>query len=897
MDCPQALDTPNEEPFMDKLFIGRKELLAIIDDCVADMPQCHTIMFTGEGGFGKTAFLRRISREYKDTSNVVVVQLDYGHAGFQSLPALTYSFLTQLLEQQVITWDDLQAYREKQKIAERAFEDEKGDEVVHQLEDEAYLFIISKVNQMLLLSNRRLLVLSDTVEATTYQDVRINMLASEFKNAVIVVAGRPNPIVVNRFKEEYPSIFGPKGWNVHPVRTIGAFTPEEVSDYFAQMLPGPLKPAMIETIAFLTEGKPVLLALTVEWLKHNIQLPKEINKSKKELESLDDLELRQLRKYFERALVERVRAIRSPLDRAILYMSFLDRRYNKQILQLVLDNLLPEEVEALEPELQQMAFIRSFLGQSSGLLHDEAKRLINQHAWPPHDPSGEERRTLARKVINGFYLPEIKRLRSSVAIAIKATSGVQLSVYYPDERLAYELEMECLGYHYKISLDEGRRYATQLIQEEVSHSKREGIRQEIAKIDVPEAEITVARMNLARGQFEGNREILEQALEQENLPSWYRITLLRELSEIPPDPEGKAAYLRRAMEIAEQTRDQAEIARTCNSFGLMYRRQGMWIQAEESYKRTLDILKSIDDPDQKAGTLTNMAYAQLLKGELDLAESLVSIAMKIRESTGNQVGLALGYPVWGDIADAKGNRDQAVRAFRTAASLFEKLGREQDHARALIRLAEDKRRDRDFGAAEELLRPALNQPPAVRAWAERELGALYRAQGMQTEDPQEKKGKYKEAMAAFQQSLDTCRQKRDWYGQAQALYDLVFTSFVMSRRVNESYAEQLTAMIAEHGYLIIKAQLDEIYADVVYERGEIIPAFHQYVEVAKVLATRHVRKYEEMFERFKIKFLAQPGSTQKELCDYFDRVAAELAQGNRLHSALNNLCQAIRIAY
>jgi hypothetical protein len=129
---------------------------------------------------------------------------------------------------------------------------------------------------------------------------------------------------------------------------------------------------------------------------------------------------------------------------------------------------------------------KRLLDETSGLLHDEAKYLINEYAWPAYNPLYEDRALLARKVIDRLYLPEIKRLRPEAAAILKDASGVpaQLS----QELLRHELEMECLDYHYRISLSEGRRYVTRLIREAVGASlagallsKREGMRHEITK--------------------------------------------------------------------------------------------------------------------------------------------------------------------------------------------------------------------------------------------------------------------------------------------------------------------------------------------------------------------------------------------------------------------------------
>lgn len=891
----------SQELFVDK-FIGREDLLAIVDEAIADGPNNHVITFVGEGGIGKTALLRRMAKKYDKIKDIILVQLDFtksevlgGHL------AIIEIAISQWLKQGLLNQNDLKTtlkgiYDPARKADVEGQKKEEIDDLLQRGDRK----IINYVNNKIKVNNKRVLFIFDSIDEASEEVMRdVASIFSLVENGVCIFAGRDEDEVaaMKYFNVLFPDIYGSKGWHVTEPLRLGKFTVAETAKYFAKVLPSGLKSGLVETIYILTAGKPVLLALTAEWFKDNVQLPEGINKSKQELEALEPYQLLRLQRHFEMDLVESVRAVRQPLDLAILYMSFLDRRYDKLILQLALDYLPPGEVEALEPRLRRMAFIRSFLDDSSGLLHDEAKRLINQYAWPPYDPTGEERFLLARKVIDGFYKPKIKELRTAVAIAIKKT-GVQ-QVYQPKDRLAHELEMECLDYHLKISLDEGRSYVTQLIKEEISLRKREGIRHEITKrAGEAEAEVAVARMNLRRGQFEGNQEIVEQALKEKALSPWYRMTLLYELSDAPTNPEEKAAYLERAMEIAEQTRDQKAAALIYNDLGLMFRRQGLWDKAEESYGETLKILKFVDDPDQKASTLNNLAYVKFLQGDLDLAEHLADMALKERDKLGNQLGIAFSHLTKGQIVQANGHHVQAVRDYGMAARLFKKLGRDQNHALALVYLSETKRMDRDFEAAEALLGLGLEQPLSeIRARAERELAALYRTQGMLLEEPAEKNRKYEAAIATFQKSLQTSQLKRDWYGQAQALYDLIFMGFIIDGTIDEDYSKQLNAVLADHNYPILQAQLAELYAEVKYYRGEVQTAFKAYIDVANILSRRNIRKYNDMFARFKDKFLAQSSQIQHELSDYFEEVIAELPPQSRLHSSLSSLCRALQLAY
>ncbi len=891
----------DEELFVDK-FIGREDLLDIVDEAISDVPNNHVITFLGEGGIGKTALLRRIYRKYENRNDIIVIHLDYAQAGMTSSLSVLRHVMKQFLAAEFIAPDDTAVLESKSSIAQNAFEEGKEEEEFEKIQLDAIHGMIDRFNDVHAISRKRLVAVGDSYETMVFNDVveEIAQWSSAIKNSVLIYAGRPNDACKKSFEDIFPRTYGSAGWKVHKPIEIGLFDVANTTSYFAKVLPAPLEPELVETITMLTSGKPVLLALTAEWFKQNVELPKDINMTKADLETLNPIELRQKKKEFEQALVERVRAMQEPFSHALLYMSFLDRRYDKRILQLALDNLPVEEIEALEPKLKRMAFIRSFLEEESGLLHDEAKRLINEYVWPPYDPEYEERRALSRKVIDKFYLPEIEKLNAVITNATKLTVVTESRAYHsPEEYLLHRYEMECLDYHFRISLDEGRRYVTQLIRKRVTLPLREDMRREItARAGSVEAMVAVARMNLARGKFDQSREIIAQELECDDLSPWYRTMLLYELSDVPIDPHDKAVYLREALNIAEESQDKLAMARINNDLGLMYRRQGLWKEAEDAYQQTLEILKSVDDPNQRAATLNNLSFVKMLQGELDLAESLADIALGIRKEQANQAGIAFSHLTKGEIAEAKGNREQATLAYQTAAALFKELGRDQNYAEALIHLSEIKRIDREFEVAEEFLTFGLQQPSSeIRAKAERELGALNRTQGLQSENTKEKADKYKVAVGAFQKSLETSKQKRDLYGQAQALYDLVFMSYLMEDRINDDYADQLREILDKHDYRILKVQLDEIYADVAFDQGEIISAFQTYVEIARVLSSHHIRKYTAMLERFKSRFLSQPVEFQQEMCTYFDQVIAGLPPESRLRSSLDSLCQAISIAY
>jgi hypothetical protein len=885
----------NTERFVDQ-FVGRTDILNRIQAAIDDIPQRYVIRILGEGGVGKTALLRKLSRVNQYNSSVVVFAIDYSQARFQSLPSIANTLIEQLLDNNLLSKEGVNAFQNKLTSAQEAFKAGEPVEVVNNMSMEAYLLAIEEVNQALQQKKKRLLILSDSIEYSTdiEKGKRINKLGSLIQNTVIVVAGRPKAFVIERLEQEYETIFGNTDWIMPDIEVLENFNLDNTIAYFEQILRYPPDEISIKKIHKLTNGKPVLLAFVAEWLKRHITLPDALNKIDKESEISDHLQSK-----FEYELVAQMRELQQPLDNALLKLAYLWRRYDKRILKIVLD-ITFSEVEQMEPELYSMAFVRSFIDDSSGLLHDEAKSLITKYAWPYHDPTGTERRNLARRIIDEFYLPEIKRLRKKIVEATVDAYQERVAFEYSSEYYqVLELEIECLDYAYRLSDDYGRKYLTELIQEELSIEKEDAIYQALFEISKSEAQMAQVRMNLRRGILEGVDETLRQKLEDAEISSWYKIVILQELSELPLKTDERVTLLEEALKLARQLGDIKETARLHNTLGLMYRRQGLWEKAEKEYQKVIRLLNTNrEDPQQLASTLNNLAFVHLLRGDLNSAETLVAIALKKREEIGHQLGIAFSYLTKGSIAFVKGDLSEANHAYSAATTLFEKAGRKQYQADAQIYLSALKRVEQKFDEAEVLLKAglSLNEPGlyAIRARAEREFGAICRDRAMRSEDESLRTSKLAEAVQSFIRALSFSERRNDWHGQAQVLLDLVFLSYLTNKQVNEAYANKLEKILSSNNYPIIGASLLEIRASVMYDQGNIAPAFREYIQVGQTLSRYHKRKFDRICNRFRTKFLAQDTKTQTKLCEVFNNMPKGETQEMSLF--LSSLCIALQVA-
>jgi tetratricopeptide (TPR) repeat protein len=904
------------QPFVDR-FIGREKYIAIIDEALADQENRYLIPFLAKGGTGKTALLREVYKRNSLKDNVIVIQLDYSQTGFQSMSAIANNIVTQILDKGGIPQQSHEEYLRMAQKGYDAFRAGASKEEVTKLAFSAYNFLIQKMNNELIITNKRLLVISDSVEATTdiSMGLKVNELASDFSNAVIVIAGRPTDIVIGRFVQEFNDVYEPKGWIVKKPINLSYFTEQETRLYLKKTFGQDIDIDIVQKVHLLTDGKPVLLAITSEWLTRHVDLPSDVDLPLHLLQRIkreDEERFTRIRHDFEMQLIDRVRVVTSPIDEALLKMAFLDRRYDKQILKLVLQNALEDlegekldaKLNEIENELGKISFVRSLLeDEHTSLIHDEAKELIKLYAWRMRDPKGTERKSLIVKIIDEFYLPEIKKYRNSIRQQVKESHENRNVTIEPKERyLVAELEVECLFYHYRLSLRQGREYLTQLLSEELTVLKREAIWHELFNQveNENEAMIAMARMDLKGGVFEDANKIKQAyktALSEKNTSYEYQMDLLYELSDLPEDPAEKDAYLQKALGIAKENDDQERIGIIYNDIGLMYRKQGDWKQAEVNYEHALKIAKSY--PALKASTLNNLAYAKLLNGERDIAGTLIDIALQERVRQGNQIGIAYSYQTKAFFYDSKGEIFRAKEYYQDAANIFYAQGREKDHAKVLVYLAEIQRIDHLFDEAEKLLEKALQLPPSeAKALAERELGLIYRKKMIENK-AEDRKKTFAHARKHFQNSLKVCQKTRDKHGQIQAFLDLSLLNFWFDKSVVKQEFENLSRMLEKNkqNFPLLYANFLELQGDINYSQGDFEKAFEDYLSSAKILSQRHLRKFNAMFDRFRERVFELEAGTQSKLCDFFSNYQKNLRKSDVLNSALQGLCVAIKIAF
>ena len=684
--------------------------------------------------------------------------------------------------------------------------------------------------QTLTQDNKVVLLLDTFEEAEIVEDwVVSRMLPNIRHNTVMVISGRK--------ETAFPSV------DSHEViiRELEPLSEEEVIDFFRQagLKEAQVPDKLVRRIAWLSEGRPIYVALAVDWILHGEGRPDELVKS----EPGDK---------FGRALVKRVLRLRRPEDQAIMYMAVIWRRMDRDLMAHLL-KIIPEEAEKLIERLSRFSFIKyrkptpGFPG--SCLLHDEMRELLKRYAWPEFAQSGRVRKELIRDALT-YYEQKIIGAEER---------GVLEGQRPPQERETAYLLAEWLFYKMSVDLEQGFQASERLFRPAIHYL-------DLAYCDLLNEEVGRFRDRLTpkmhdelrfrealvlsrRERFTEAMDIWEKLLVSPDYDRKMRATTLMLLVEtatysgkvevaLEYGKQGLQAYEELLLEQPERTDLKLEQGQLYNNLGLAHRTRGELDEAIEWYQKALET--EITEKG-KARTLNNLGYVYKLQGRLDKAKTYCGIALKIRERLGIPYELGLGYNTMGMVLEEAGNIKDAADLYHKALTSFEEARSQRGKGLALINTGRLQRNINDFDDALvhlEEARRIFERQGDIEHTAEvlNEIGCAYR--GRLEEGDAEKAEEY------LHRSLELARSYGDSYREADNLEDLTVLYFRLGNlEKTKEYAKRAREIINARGYHYLRGKVLRVEADVLYEEGQYEAAFRTYLEACAELA-RMIYAYE-----------------------------------------------------
>lgn len=133
-------------------------------------------------------------------------------------------------------------------------------------------------------------------------------------------------------------------------------------------------------------------------------------------------------------------------------------------------------------------------------------------------------------------------------------------------------------------------------------------------------------------------------------------------------------YLLRAMLLYRRSRDQYGLAETVNALGVGYGRLGQTRDAEEQYRKAVELRGALGNRRGVATSLGNLAAVLSLRGEFDAAAQALQQARTLHTALGNREGLATTENELGLLAEERGDHRGALDAFRRALQAWQQAG-------------------------------------------------------------------------------------------------------------------------------------------------------------------------------------------------------------------------------
>jgi len=844
------------------VFVGRREELALVDEWAERWNTTHLIAVQGDGGVGKTWLLLEILRRYGQRDDVAVVYFDAAehpfsvqyealflarHLGLESFPRLLAG-----LEELTRSYYDLPILDTQAK------------------EREVLQIGIEEINVQL--KKRRLIYLSDTLEVLEYGGegspigLRVQEYATQFSNALFISAGRN----VQEIMPDFVRSFGPDSVTYVELHN---FDQVESAEFFdATDEKGFIPPDMRAKLHFLTDGRPVLLSLAVEWLSRDVPLPEIAERSLDDLEALPDVELRGLRERFEFELVDRVRRLKHPLDRAVLTMAHISRRTDARILSALLEIPMSAAQELMR-QLAELSFVKYNPTTGNCMLHDEMKNLVIQHAWPYVDPTGDVRRNLARKVIAGYYEPRIDELAQQTKAKLDAQKGpVRRATIGGAEWEHWRLEAERLHYHLQVGEEEGFAYfenrfleaqrnnhlmRMQFLLNEMEVARYPGMRDTL--------ELRRAQALHLRGEAEQAIAIAQDVLARPGLSPDDRIRAHNLLGVIAAstDPEDARRQYESALQLAQEEDTTSVIGVLHNNLGQLYQLTGRLNEAIGHFERAIEYSKQADNQPLVASATNNLAYVYRLQGDLSQADVLCRVALTQRRRLGLERDLAYSYLTKGEIDRDRGDLESAERYTKLALRSFDKLSEIRGQIMAYAALANIRRHLEQYEAAEAYLQRGLAL--AERIQDEPLQANLLNVYGREQRDravylQQTGEDDHAEAIMAFfqeserylERSLELAAQYGDQSTITRSQFELALAYFLSGSHPDDhvtSLLDQVWEGASRLEDQLLQGYVEETRGELAQRRQDYAAAAHHFGLAAQLIAQRRGREQERFFDR------------------------------------------------
>jgi tetratricopeptide (TPR) repeat protein len=842
-------------------FVNREQELKTIQQAIVGKESwgtCQLVFVYGPGGIGKTRLLQKVYADYQENPRLAVSELlDL----FETELRVAENFDRRITEQVDREREHFGPYRQSVQDWMEMEAKGVGWEALTRARERMNAAFLE--NYRSLAREKRIVLLVDTFDQEVVHgtDVWSHLLdrAQQLENTVLIVAGRWCDAVLAEAGEKLEK------WSVHPLELQG-FEQEDANQYFdgTESLVS-IDPEMREKIRLLTGGRPILMALAIEWLERSFPLPEIEKMTVEEIRGLSDVELESLQGRVSEALVKKLLEFKDTVDKVVLNMAWIHRRFDAEILSYLM-GMDEKQREQVIAELETLPFTK-VRPEGICVLHDSMTELVKTYVWPYVDQDGTRRRSLDERMEN-YYGEKLETLDQCIADESDkmdwahrtGDSAAELQAFEDKDRMERQrwvYEVERLFYTLRASPERGvdrfvtafdkasREYrlgASALLVAEISgfEDKFSGMKRYVILIRKAEHLVDAARMTEAR-------EILQELMKQYADGGEREVDMLTRLAncaiklgELPVAIE----HLERALSFCQEKDLHRWIGTVENVMGLVHRRMGRWREAVKYYRASLE--HSVpEDEAQFASALNNLGYVMGLESDYDSALVYCNRALEIRERLGRIEEIGISHNTLSILYRSKGEYETSLRHSVQALSLFERADSKEWLVRSHCELGITRWYIRELDGAWESLSTSLEI--ANQLGDRTELPNILHRMGHVAWD----QDRLEEAEKLLIEGYTIGEEVFDYQQTVNGIEGVVELNYYQgslekSEELREQYyrrAEEFARRVREYedqGYVfpIYSGSMRRILGNIAYDRGDFEAALDYYMEAYPLMAIR-----------------------------------------------------------
>jgi len=621
------------------------------------------------GGIGKTRFLQEIENFNPEKSNIVLNQIiDYDSFMVFDIDVIKNKIMDTLGERHFKGYLDL----------EKEYTDKLKSSIVKDILQERFAKAFNQV-----LQDKKFILLIDTAEKIKdkqfWNDFR--SLLSDLKSILVVISGRTDTLegeTVNRRELYFEGKID--DYTLISLK-LRKFNQKESESYITKKCKveyiRPVSKNILNCLAMLSNGKPILLDLVIEWISHSDYKDKPDDFVVNELE-IDDCNV--LANYDKDILYEKRDALEKRLVQRFSNVDSIDKKIIERLLYVsplsleMIPYLFPREKESISleefKEFSSYTFIKD-LETGYVVLHDEMERLLRKYVLPNIDEDDTKKAYYSQQIIP-FYETKLSLLNKSSSI--KSFREIQ-------ERNAYAI---ALVKHLFI-VDEYSEKAVEFLTREVHRARNRGdvtlMKSLLAEVSTHNMEFssivdfTTMKMKLLSMQkknVEAKKLIETFQKEHENELTELTEANLRNMLAGVHSSMGELLEAEKNQRFAFEVFKKEQVLEFQQfsgvHLGTVYAKLGKFDNAITYFEEALEI--PTEDNNTRAAIFNHMAMVHREQGDLEIALIFVEKALRLWEEEKSTKKIALGNITKGNVLRDNGEYEEAQICYTIAKSIL-----------------------------------------------------------------------------------------------------------------------------------------------------------------------------------------------------------------------------------